>query len=1214
MSRIMTLMIFVPLVILCVCSLSRGSMTDYSATPPFLSTSVASPNILFLVDKSGSMSWAAYNPDTDGTDFCNNVNGCGNSLSGDEEGYFIPSSTYHLVGSCNHNNYYNCYWEASSGSASDCPHTWQQVYDNHLYYTGACLNFLLMSRMDLLRWAITGGRPQSCGGFSDSDCDPDLACTGSTCTLESVWSDRVVVPTSRLNGITQMFEDENTRPRFGVLFFSGDLMSHKVYIGDYPSSCCGGGNADPNHPYTYVKRYINSMDPSGATGTAIAMWEALDYFKQSDDHNYHHGFSLSQGTYKDPVYQCDYQKNNCQLVGCAKNFIILASDGQWNTGGTPNMYGYGSSPACSIDDGYENYSADPVVPAYKMHAETLRTIDSYDINIDAVYTIGLFLGGTGEQSLKNVAMYGSFDTTSNTWPDSLSGYPMGTCTMDDCGSGKGSGCAALPSSSSDWDSDEDGVPDTFVNASNADQIKNGLLTFIRDALKRTAASSSVSVLSDKTKCGTIINQAVFYPSKSFTTNELDWVGYFYTYWLLNTKIAQNFREDTVNPSFFDLTGDYILGFSINEYGNLTIDAYNSATNGTKTSWVRRYSSLDDVNPVWEGGVSLRDRTPDDRDILYAGNSSNSTLKAFNLTNLGANASGIKYILGTSSGEYPSCLGTSLETKQENLVRFIRGEDISGCRSRDTGSGIWKLGDIVYSTPKIVQYKDYSMVFVGANDGMLHAFREGKIRTDGLSTGQLVRLCDDGNVSNCTTSTLGQEEWAFIPKNIMPYLRYLADPSYSHIYYVDLSPYIIQEDTNDDGYIDKRILIGGMRLGGACGCSGSECVNPPSDTCPTPSSSNCVGLSSYFALDITDADNPRFLWEFSDPKLGFSYSGPAYIKRGDSRYIMFVSGPTDYSGDAGQDLKIFVLQLDNSFQVTNITKMSGQSETGFVTRSELSSYTNSFGGRLFTDGIDYDNDNTTDAVFFGVNQKNGSTWQGNLLLIKPDDNNPANWDIDTVFNSATKPITTKIEYMKCFNMNFIYFGTGRWFFKTDDEGQNSNDVENLYGIRIDGCLEGGTCNLNATHNTSEMCSELATNNLVAWKIDMLEPKGSDYYKERVITDPTTSELNLVFFSTTQPSADLCNFGGHSRVWALNCATGGNMTSGCGNQYTPNNLNGTLILQLSRGNIEDISVSEGNFQNEGGRATGWMTGIPPESSAPLTGGPPGSEGNIMLWIEK
>jgi len=99
------------------------------------------------------------------------------------------------------------------------------------------------------------------------ECDPDLICTGSTCVLEttSTW-DRVLVPKERVRGILQIMEEEVSRPRFGALFYSAGIRTQKVYIGDYPyTGGSGPGAADPDYPYTYLKRFINRVQPDGGT-------------------------------------------------------------------------------------------------------------------------------------------------------------------------------------------------------------------------------------------------------------------------------------------------------------------------------------------------------------------------------------------------------------------------------------------------------------------------------------------------------------------------------------------------------------------------------------------------------------------------------------------------------------------------------------------------------------------------------------------------------------------------------------------------------------------------------------------------------------------------------------------------------------------------------------------------------------------------------------
>ncbi len=1221
------------------------------SVPPFLTTSV-SPNVLFVVDKSGSMSWAAYYKTWSSTSDPADIG----QYNPDKvyEGYFIPDKLYELK---------NGVWVESSSTTESCTMylvtSYQGLggtYEYYNYYSisGICLgnrlNFARMSRMDLLRWSVTGGKPEVCpdNDFTNPNCDPNLACTGSTCRLittglyNGYWDftrDIVEVPTWRIRGIVQELEAEGARPRLGVLFFSDGIEPEKVYIGDYPYTGSGNpGNADPDHPYTYFKRFINAMPPGGGTGTAVALWEAYDYFKQSNDHNYSNGFSLatSGSLYKDPIYVCDYDKSNCQPAPCAKNFVILASDGQWNYGGNPAAF------RCSIDDdGYENYSVDPVVPAYRMHTETLRTIttlgESYDINISAVYALGLFLGGTGERSLQNVAMYGSFDTSQGTWPGGTSGslwngsgaeYPWLTCDMDVCGPGWGIGCTPLPSDPNDdgvidtvypdWDKDGDGIPDTFLNAKNAIEIKKSLLSFIRDILKRTSAASSVSILSRRGTAGNNVIQAVFYPQKPFPNgNRVDWVGYLYNYWFYYSSTEQSIREDTNKNRILDLDKDYKLDFVVDSAGNLKIDAYDNNNNLVTT-----YNSLDEVNPIWEAGEILKNTDPADRKIYTV--DSTGTLVEFGI----ANKSSFQSYLGNISN-FPTCLSSS-GNSVDNLINFVRGEHIDGCRDRrvDSAGNTWKLGDIVYSTPAILDYGSYGMVFVGANDGMLHAFRIGALRTDNLTTNQVVRLCDQ-LTGNCTDLEIGGEEWAFIPRNALPYLRDLADPDYVHDYIVDLQPYIIRLDTNDDGFPDKVVLVGGMRLGGGCGCTDATCDNPPGDVCNLINNpAGCEGLSSYFALDITDPQNPVFLWEFTHPDLGFSFSGPAHIKVGEDHFVMFVSGPTNKCGNSVQELKVFVLKLNPQFKIASKYIFYGNSApsvvTGYTTvkSSTLASFNNSFGGRLFTEGIDYDEDGDTDMVFFGVNKKSGGVWQGNIIGVRINSKDPASWEFIKVFNSDIEPITAKVEHMKCFGMNYIFFGTGRWFFKNDEPGQNNQDTEKLYGVRVDGCLSGGNCNINQAKNSSEACQELQSGgDVFAWKIE-LDPcvssgtsntcDNADYFKERLISDPAVTSFDTVFFATTQPTGKLCGFGGRSRLWGLNCATGDAFSStACPGFIAEVPAETTVLLQLSRGNIEQIGTS--GFTQEGNRATEFLPGTTPESPPTVPGG--GSvEGKIILWMER
>ena len=138
-------------------------------------------------------------------------------------------------------------------------------------------------------------------------------------------------------------------------------------------------------------------------------------------------------------------------------------------------------------------------------------------------------------------------------------------------------------------------------------------------------------------------------------------------------------------------------------------------------------------------------------------------------------------------------------------------------------------------------KKQSVVFVGANDGMLHAFQTGVISTAGLNPSKF----QVAELTGIPTSSMGQELWGFIPTNSLPYLRCLASPSGCHLYYNDLSPYITTMNLNQQYCSNapsqsctqnsdcgsgscmtkaRTVLIGGMRLGGAAISSANYCLN------------------------------------------------------------------------------------------------------------------------------------------------------------------------------------------------------------------------------------------------------------------------------------------------------------------------------------------------------------------------------------------------------
>ncbi len=244
-------------------------------------------------------------------------------------------------------------------------------------------------------------------------------------------------------------------------------------------------------------------------------------------------------------------------------------------------------------------------------------------------------------------------------------------------------------------------------------------------------------------------------------------------------------------------------------------------------------------PLWEAGGRLKDKDPNDRfiftavdDDVFGRDISRKVLFTENMSST-TDADNVKL---------SDMLGADDDAEAKKVIRYIRGASEIGYRDRKG----WKLGDITYSTPLILE----DMVYVGANDGMLHAI----------------------------DVATGDEKWAFIPNNLLPKLKDLTLLDYCHEYFVDLAPKVVDVFT---GGVHKRLLIGGERAGG----------------------------DAFFALDITDPSpaGVQPLWEFSDPYLGESWTIPTIEKcflNGQERYVAFLG-----SSFGNKDTKGYLFAVD-----------------------------------------------------------------------------------------------------------------------------------------------------------------------------------------------------------------------------------------------------------------------------------------------------------------
>lgn len=439
-----------------------------------------------------------------------------------------------------------------------------------------------------------------------------------------------------------------------------------------------------------------------------------------------------------------------------------------------------------------------------------------------------------------------------------------------------------------------------------------------------------------------------------------------------------------------------------------------------------------------------------------------------------------------------------------LVDYLAG-DVSneGKLFRDRYS---VLGDIINAAPVYVGkppfgysddgYADFvannkardPVVYVAANDGMLHAFS-----------------AKDGDS--------GKELWAFIPTAVMPNLYKLADDGYKdrHQYFVDNTPVMADVKIGSDW---KTIVVGGLNAGG----------------------------KSYYALDITSPSEPKLLWEFTDPNLGYTFGNPIITKRQDGTWVVvFTSGYNNTDGDG----------KGHFFMVDVAT---GKSVLKDGAGNAINSMTTGVGDKTSPSGLGKMNawiDDTLDntAKHFYAGDMFGNVWRFDPDgRYKKDSSNkpvPNVTKLAVLQIDATKPqpITTKPVTALISNKPVVIIGTGRYLGESDVEDSTQ---QSIYAIRdpLDtsswGDVRKDTSNfvkqtmvLNAA--AADATSASVTTQDVDWEkggwwLDFALPR------ERVAINMGL-QLNTLAIGTAVPNGDACTIGGSSWRYYLNIATGG-----------------------------------------------------------------------------
>lgn len=888
---------------------------------------------------------------------------------------------------------------------------------------------------------------------------------------------------------------------------------------------------------------VNTVDPTTWTPLAESLYTVYGYIKQDTvggtyGPRYLYNTSYATSTTNDPYYFPALGQD----VHCTQQNVILITDGESTQDqAIPSSIRNRVNPkphTYSLSDNGSPYLIDV---AHWGQTTDLRSDLQGTQNVD-FYAVFAF--GRGSTLLRDAARYGRFvDSNGNNLPDLQNEY----------------------------DTDGDGMPDNYFEAETGQELEASIFQAFQLATASIASGTAAAVTSQTRSGEGGVYQALFFPPTNVNQIAPYWSGQIHAY-LLDAR--GNMREDTNGNKRLDLLADKVIQFDEELIYAHTDTNGDSVISNNETN-LTALDSINDINFLWSTSTwlnSLSDaqaisqRTSYDtaasnryiftfvdknnnmvadygngeiQDFALPSNPTilNSADHFYNYLTLYESSSGsisldltntVQSSINTLRNTNPTSFATYQATLARRQVEFIRGKDVGNStvsgipdtvRSRSLNGNPWRLGDIIFSSPTVVDkpaenyhliyqdktyegfFKKYMnrrlMVYAGANDGMLHAFNGGFYN----STQKAFFTSPNGE----TNFDLGMEVWAYVPYNLLPHLKWLMNPEYGenlHVAYIDLKPRVFdarvffQSDgvtpmnnaTHPDGW--GTILVAGMRLGGGK----IEADIDKTDGNALNTGTDRTLTSAYVIMDITNPEQaPTLLGEITMPGQGFTTCYPtvmpmtarnANTAAANQWYLVFGSGPASSTGDASrlklsvetsdQAGKLFVLDL--KALVAEKTVKSINSAGNVVTGGAVFNSTEA--GSFVSDPISVDlnigpyaspEEFKTDVVYFGTVAGDQTNGQGKMyrLLTNNDNLAPMSWSTSTLINVGQPVTAAPSVAMDETKRLWVYFGTGR-FFNRDDIPQAAH--MSFYGVKepeSGGNKTWATVNSSALYNSTDV---------------------------------------------------------------------------------------------------------------------------------------------------
>lgn len=359
--------------------------------------------------------------------------------------------------------------------------------------------------------------------------------------------------------------------------------------------------------------------------------------------------------------------------------------------------------------------------------------------------------------------------------------------------------------------------------------------------------------------------------------------------------------------------------------------------------------------------------------------------------------------GTQQSMFPATMINTTSYTGTQIVNFLRGERVNesptGMRNRSAeanGSGGPTLGDIIHSRPYYVADATNPTVFVGANDGMLHAF-------------------------NATT---GAERWAYVPSMLLSKMINLAKPygtvTNPHDYFVDGR---INVGTVSISGTPTRILVGGLGAGG----KGLFALKIDGSAGLAAGSEADVVNKALWEINGNDGDvnNTTPTVSTAYDNLGFTYGAPLLVKVNAGGVDAVVIG-NGYNNNALGDYQAYLYVIEAA--TGQLIKAIPAGTSGSASSPN---------GLLNSVAVDTNGDGKADRVYAG--DLKGTLWKFDLSSATA-----ASWTASALHvTSPLQPIISTPGVALHPNGGYmVTFGTGSML---DTADTTNNTVHYVYGI-------------------------------------------------------------------------------------------------------------------------------------------------------------------------